>query len=307
MKHFALFAAGALASCAAAPVEQPAPTSVFPSLSHAEFPGAQRLLEGFDERTPDVDWVPGDRALFGLRLETGDEAFSWLLDVEALAPATIPALSHAVRVGDTGWMISTDPVPTDVVARVFDGNGHLLTDTRIRLPAGYLSRGVLAAIDRSRTSNASPAEPRLQPGELLELIRDQHCARLAIQSMLSIVQHDEELAAYFWQVVEKPSVWSVLGHFGITVDVDLPFEASIAAEVPASLPPADRACSVPMRIDVNGSPALFLDLLVVDARRPYSLCAGIVAAIARHPSDAGVRLRLQLLAARCGNGGSESS
>jgi hypothetical protein len=55
---------------------------------------------------------------------------------------------------------------------------------------------------------------------------------------------------------------------------------------------------IPLRVDVNGSPALFADLLATDPRRPLALCGGMVAIAAHHPTDSGIHFDAQLLAAR---------
>ena len=56
-----------------------------------------------------------------------------------------------------------------------------------------------------------------------------------------------------------------------------------------------------LQIIVNGSPALYVDLLATEASRPYAIGGGIVAAAARHPTRADTTFRMQLLAARCGS------
>jgi hypothetical protein len=79
----------------------------------------------------------------------------------------------------------------------------------------------------------------------------------------------------------------------------MPFEHSVpAASLPAPLPPQPRAVVIPLRIDVNGSPALFADVLATDPRRPLSLCGGMVVASAHHPTEPGVHFDVLLLAAR---------
>jgi formylglycine-generating enzyme required for sulfatase activity len=186
-----------------------------------------------------------------------------------------------------------------VVATVCDEQGKKLTSSVVKLPVRLLGRGVLPAIDcalEAAQAQATPGEPArevsLQP--LVE-------ATIGLMSLLNVVQEDDALAEYFWQVVEKPSIWSVITGFGVKATFSMGFEKSVAAaNLPADLPAADRAFVVPMQIDVNGSPALFLELTATDAARPFSLCGGIVAGVARHPTKADYALELQLIAARLG-------
>ena len=73
---------------------------------------------------------------------------------------------------------------------------------------------------------------------------------------------------------------AVANGFGVKTTFSMGFDKSVpAVHLPPDLPGSDRAFVVPMQIDVNGSPALFLELLATDAARPFSLCGGIVAGI----------------------------
>ena len=126
-------------------------------------------------------------------------------------------------------------------------------------------------------------------------------AYLALRSFLDLVRHDRELADHFWTLIDKPGLWSVLRHTGVKTSIDLPFERAVPTEPPAPHSAAQRAFLLPMRIDANGRPALLVDVVATDARRPYALCGGVLAAIARHPTRDDVRLELHLLAARSGD------
>ena len=303
------FAAAALLTACAAPVPPPPPSADFPALAAAEFPGAAALLAGFDPRSDDATWLAHDRALFGLRLDRDGEVVRWLLLVETplgqhLVARAADGGEHRVALGATAtwrFAVQRDGASGEVLVtsrlvtakvRVFTADGALLTDTEDTLPADLLGRGLLPAIDRALAAAAA--------GTSVPTDRATLEGYLAVRQLLEIVRGNEALADYFWQVVEKPSVWSVITHLGVDVAVDVPLEQAIPAPAPAGLPAGERTFAVPLRIEVNGAPALYVDLLATDARRPYALCGGLVAAVARHPSRPERTFRLQLLAARNG-------
>ncbi|HEU4418709.1 MAG TPA: formylglycine-generating enzyme family protein, partial [Planctomycetota bacterium] len=188
-----------------------------------------------------------------------------------------------------------------VMATVCDEQGRKLTASVVKLPVRLLGRGVLPAIDCAVAATQAQAQGSLSEPAREVALHPLIETTLGLMSLLNVVQENDELAEYFWQVVEKPSIWSVITGFGVKTTFSMGFERSVpAANLPPDLPGSDRAFVVPMQIDVNGSPALFLELTATDAARPYSLCGGIVAGIARHPTKTDHALELQLIAARLG-------
>ncbi|HZJ71177.1 MAG TPA: hypothetical protein VFF36_09615, partial [Planctomycetota bacterium] len=83
MKHLVpVLACVAVAACAAPPV-QPPPATHFVPLSADAFPGASKVLIGFDERRSDAEWQPHDQVLFAVQFDKGGELVRWLLQLEA--------------------------------------------------------------------------------------------------------------------------------------------------------------------------------------------------------------------------------
>ncbi len=305
--------AALLVGCAAPTMLPPVPPGAFAPLSLAEFPGAAALLEGFDPRTGDADWAASDRLLFGLQLDGDGDSVRWLLLVElplgqrlrARAPDGSERLTAGGPVATWRFQVQHADGPREITiesrlvaarARVFTGAGELLTDTEDTLPTDVLAHGLVAAVEHARDATGHARDAGTTPVPDRTMLE----GLLAVQRLLEIVRGNDALADYFWRVVEKPSVWSVLTHFGVDVSVDFALERSAPVGLPAPLPPGPPSYAVPLRIDVNGSPALFVDLLASDAQRPYALCGGIVAAIARHPTRPERTFRMQLLAARLG-------
>lgn len=322
-----------LCACGTAPVAPPAPQQLPGDLQPAEFPGAAALLSGFDTPTDTGAWESGDRLLFGLRLRKRGEVHRWLLRLEVLfgqaplrvvasqpagtdgAPAQIDELQIDLPQGSWSYTVTVNGVPHDrivtsalspVRVRIDDADGRSLGDSVIHLPIDLLGRGMLAAVDAERAMAAAAADPAAggssAPPDIESLIANTRCsveAVIAAMSLLNVVQEDDLLARYFWQVVEKPSLWSVVTSLGVKATLSMPFAESLAATaLPPPLPPQPRAVVIPLRIEVNGGPALFADVLAIEPRRPFALCGGMVAVSAHHPTDPEVHFDVQLLAAR---------
>jgi hypothetical protein len=299
-----------LFGCSSAPVTiAPPDASTVPTLTLAEFPGA---TTGFDDRRDDDAWDGSDQVVFALRLRKGAEVHRWLLTLDVILGENLIAMVDGGKQRISLWQdktwtyewtengkateqsVTSKMLPVGVT--VHDEAGRKLSNSVVKLPSRLLGRGLLPAIETSfeiaARQGQAPTEADGRP--LIE-------AMLGMMSLLNVVQEDDALADYFWQVVEKPSVWSLITGLGARASMSMPFEQSLpATRLPANLPPTEPAYVVPVRIDVNGSPALLADVVAVDARRPYALCGGMVAAVARHPSNPDITFELQLIAAHCG-------
>jgi len=284
-------------------------------LPKTEFPGANRMAAGFDARTEDGAWESDDEVVFALRLRRGEKVDRWLLRLCVVLGERLTGslgnegiglweeMSWTYTITDHGKrkdaQVTSKLLP--VMATVCDEQGKKLTASVVKLPVRLLGCGVLPAIDCAMAATQAQAQGNLSEPAREVALHPLVEATLGLMSLLNVVQEDDALAGYFWQVVEKPSLWSVITGFGVKTTFSMGFEKSVpAANLPPDLPAADRAFVVPMQIDVNGSPALFLELTATDAARPFSLCGGIVAGVARHPTKADYALELQLIAARLG-------
>ena len=307
----ASFAAG-LAACAAAPVPAAPPDpDAFPALALAEFPSLRSEEIGFAPRATGSAWAAGDEVVYAVRLQKGDDVVRWLLRMSALV-----GQETAERLGTGGdaaflwekktwswtWTIGGEQKELaveawllPVTATVTDEHGRVLTSSLVKLPVDLLSRGVLPAVDCLRGD--ATKTPIVEEAVLRPLVD----ATIAMMTLLNVVQDDDALAEHFWQVVEKPSVWSVIGNLGVRASLTMSFEKAVPVPMPSPrLPPAERAFVVPLRIDVNDRPALLVDVVAIDAARPFAICGGLVAATARHPTRSDTKLELQLVGAHCG-------
>lgn len=322
MRHLLppVLAATLLGACSSAPIPMAPPDpGAAATLSLAEYPGAPDPTTAFDARAESNAWHSDDQVVFALRLRKGDEVHRWLLKLEVVFEQhMIARLEDGSKTAIGLWQegawqytVTENGVPVHktitspvlpVAVTVADEQGEPFAKSMVRLPSRLLGGGILRGIDASLAftaaadATAQPAQPAAVP-DLAPYIE----SMLGVISLLNVVQEDDALADYFWQVVEKPSIWSLVTNFGAKTTLSMPFEASVpATSLPAHLPDPGRAFVVPLRIDVNGSPALLADVVAVDSSRPYALCGGMVAAVARHPSKPDVTFEVQLLSAKLG-------
>ncbi|MCA8952482.1 MAG: hypothetical protein KDE27_23425 [Planctomycetes bacterium] len=304
------------AACSSVPLELRAPDPALTvSVDAAEFPGATRLLRGFDQRDTASAWQDGDRVLFGLRLKNGTETRRWLLRLEVAlrtdpgegddrAPIDQRSWHYTAVIADEPRRIEIDSRLARVRVTVHDQQAELLGESSVFLPADLMTRGLLPGVECALTHQQQGGD--FSSFASVEQVRPMAEGLVALIALLQVVQNDDVLEDYFWQVVQKPSVWSVIAGFGVRASLTASLEKSTAVTaLPAQLPAGTRAYATPLRVDVNDNPALLADVVVVDAARPYALCAGIVAATARHPNKPDVTFDVQLLAARSGSGATQ--
>lgn len=292
-------------------------------LSVEAFPGAAAILSGFDAEGDDREWAIGDQALFGLRLQKGDEVQCWLMHLRVQG-ARQPKQHGTFKMQDgtevggiefdlnnygtqsfTGqqegepFTCRIKSLLLPVAVTIYDGSGQQLGSSQVQLPADVLGRGLLPSIDAGLAfEKARLAGKPMAAAARAALRQPMLDGYVCLMSIVNLVQEDDVLAQYFWQVVQKPGVWSVLTSLGVQVSTSMQLERSVPAAMPATMPYLDRAMVLPLRIDVNGEPALFVDVLATTPRRPLALCGGMVAAAARHPTDGRLHFDVQLLASR---------
>jgi len=297
-------------------------------LSADAFPGAKDLLRGFDALASDAEWRAGDEVLYGLRLRSGARARHWMLHLRVTEPLAIARDGDEVAAGNPlpplEWSIRINGEPREfrsrrcrVVATVTDEAGLVLGRSEPLLPRDLLEQGFSKACElvqqrfaaqRSRVGS-SPDRPDPLAGAFYndggyEFYDGMDVGPLADATvctiaLLQVVQEDAVLAPLLWEVVERPSFWSVVGNLGARVVLRPRFHA--AAEAPSPLDAdAGAVWRVPMSLVINDVPALQADLLVAATAPPFALCGGVLLITARHPSRANVEFSCLLLGARRG-------
>ena len=120
-------------------------------------------------------------------------------------------------------------------------------------------------------------------------------------SLVSLAQGDELLSDLMWDVIDKPSIFSVITSLGVNV-VSSP-RYDLARELPGGIEGLNvpgPLWAFPITFTINDELALTLDVIVADASPPWSITSGIVAFQGQHPTK-DVRVLARLVGARSGD------
>lgn len=289
-RHCRWWFAPLLTACANAPdfSVRPAPAE----LTRAEFPGAARLLAGFSPLTFRAEWLPGDTVLYGLRLRRGAELQRWLLCLH-VEQVDVPASQRVWNLQVNGEPVQFRSGASRVLALVADEHGAVLGATHPLMPRDFLARGLAHACERVtengdvRRGRGDGVDPRL----LAEAV-------VSAMALLDTVREDPLLSPILWQVVQRPSLWSVVSSLGVAIVVQPRFAQTQEVAPPLDGVPHARAFRLPIDLFVNDTPALCAELTVGTALPPFGVGGGILGAVARHPTDPDVQFEVLLLAAR---------
>ncbi len=312
-RRLTLACAVGLAGCAAVPNEALKSLSWMkwrvPFLAPELFPAASRLLKGFDERTEAADWRAGDSVLYGLDLWNGKSRRRWLVRLTVRADRS----DRSGRVGMTfalsngqnfRWEFEEPWFP--IRFEIFDAvSGARLDRTEADLMP-LLAEGFLGLV-RPKPGVRRQKQPpyRALGSEALQRFARPSAGMIMLGRVL---QSNRVLVHYLLQLIDRPSLWSILWHLGIDLTVS-PFfdEFRRTNDEPPNVPPSDEHVIFPLVATVNGNVQTQAEVLAVDPRRPYALLGGIVAAHAENPSNLKKHMDLILLAARLGGNGGQAS
>ncbi len=279
-------------------------------IAPADFPAAAQLLAGFDRVVDDPEWCVGDAVLFGLQLRRGAARRHWLLhvrltEVQAIARPGDAGDAPGERLPPLAWNLRVDDAPRTfhsrcarVAVTVASPAGEVLGRSEPLVPRDLLARGFAAACRSVHERRGRQPEDRaaFYDGLDAEPLAD---AAVAAVALLQVVQGDPVLSPLLWEVVEPPSVWSVVRHLGARLVLEPRFHAALPASSPVPQLPVST-WNVPMTLSVNAEPTLEFELAVTPAGSPLGLAAGVLAAVARNPRRHDVDFRLLLLGARRG-------
>jgi hypothetical protein len=125
----------------------------------------------------------------------------------------------------------------------------------------------------------------------------------ALFSYFDVVQHTEGLEDILFKVVRKPSLWSVIRHVGVKVNLRFDVKHVTPAKPEEwGLPTGSAIYYFPLGIDLNGQPALKVTFAVTSARPPLLACGGIIGMLAERPGDKETYLTLRIVSARLASG-----
>ena len=155
----------------------------------------------------------------------------------------------------------------------------------------------------SSPPNAAQVAEARRVAERLQLtVEDERALAGGIPALFSyfdVVEHTEGLEDILLKVVRKPSLWSVIRHIGVTVN--LRFDVKhIAPAKPEqwNLPAEAPIYYFPMGVDLNNQPALTVTFAVTSARPPLLTCGGIIGMLAERPGDKETYLTLRIVSAK---------
>jgi hypothetical protein len=159
----------------------------------------------------------------------------------------------------------------------------------------------------SNLPNAAQVDEGKKLAEALKLTdADERALGALIPAMLSyfeVVEHTEGLEDILLRVVEKPSLWSVVRHMGVSVDLELDSKHFAPADLTSwGLPASQAAYYFPITLELNHRLALTVTFVVTNPRPPLLACGGVVGMLAERPGDKQTYLTMRVISARCAAG-----
>lgn len=244
----------------------------------------------------------GDRLVFEFRIDGEGDASSRFLAFEVLGPAMkdgkrrwlhFSVESHWTVPGtlENRWrQVSIRSPMHRVGIQLYDGQGLPVASSEVHL-AEFVGLGQMAACDA--VDDSQRVEPSTED-EMEELVDGLVLGSQSLVALLTLAEADELLSDLLWDVIRKPSLFSLIAHLGAKVSLAPDYTKSERLDVaPAGVELPGPFRSLPVTIKINGRVALILELVVTDPQPPASITSGIVAFVGRHPtSNLAVRGRL---------------
>jgi len=255
---------------------------------------------------------PGDSAAVLITFVQKEKRRQWLLYFEATAPdpKNPPPKNRATFVvtSSFGPPQKFHSVPVAAKLRLLGPFAPVETDAQFFLNQDFLGLGLdqsAALLARwSKTNhfsgpiysqaikamNPTPAEQRAI------------CATFpALFSYADIVQHTEGLDDLFFKLVDFPSLWSVVSHFGVKMDFSFGNGRPPGAADPAdwNLPASASVYYFPWLLCLNQQPAMKVILVVTDPRPPRLICGGVTGILAESAGSADTYMSFRLIGAKC--------
>lgn len=243
-------------------------------------------IDGIDPPAPADRVEKGDRILYGVAFEKGETRRSWLVHVEVEDPRFEP---RRTRDGTTRYLLRMS-------VRVCDDTGAELGRDLITVSRHDLVFGLFRACRGDEPEDATGDAP------LAWRIPADVRGDLALRNMLRVVRESAVLYDILWTVLDKPSIFSVIGNLGVRVSVHEDF-AKARELAPLTIAGQTFAgYELPVELRLNGLPALRSRVLVTEPNSPLNLSAGILRLDAFQPSDPTARVSIRVLAARRADG-----
>jgi hypothetical protein len=292
-------------------------------------------IEGIDPPSATNTLNPGDSAttLFTL-FEKGEKKTQWVLLIEADAPGPqekkhappAPVVVYAGAGDKLEFTHEMAPATLRLVGPFIEVKGKTKSakvedkTEHVTLDKGFLAIGhdeAAAAIHRIMQKHlhgnmqvrdrpfteAEIAEGRKDVAALQLTAADERAligSSMALESYFDLVGETPGLDDVAMKVVKLPSIWSVVEHFGVRVNVDVVRKDVAPMDAGRWALPAETPCyDLPLVFRFNDQPAIIVSLLAVPARPPMLSCGGIISLLAEKPGDKDTYLILQIISAHC--------
>jgi hypothetical protein len=245
----------------------------------------------------------GDRVAFALELATDARLRQWLLLLEAKKQVDGGEQCTLTLTATDGRRFTLRSGATEVMVAVrgpFEVGSSAPVESReeiARVPTAFLKEGVDGACEvgmrMTRAASAPSSEPQASDADMRTF-----CGGIgALYAFLQVVQNNHVLRSILYEVVEKPSLLSiVLAGFSVSLGIEPHFP--LIEPIADPLPGVGRGYRLPIDLALNGAPALRMELLVVRPLSPLHICGGIIALRATHPTREEHRFAVWLISAR---------
>lgn len=301
-----------------------------------DFAHGAQILAGFDSIGVADDLAVGDTLLYGIRLDVGDRSKIWYLRLRVDRIETAERLSwrrlqpfekqvttaRRKREAEAALQSAQErPVPLSlddmlvktpgawISVEAFDQMGASLgaavsEESVRRLRTGLWSACVAGHAQHDLMQGWASPERRGEVREVDEAAyADIETVALGVascDSFFAILRTNTVMKQILYEVIALPSFWSIVTNLGVRAGFGIDFFAATRVAPECAANANGLVWSVPMTIDLNDQPALLVRILAAPPRGPAAAAAGVYGLVGRHPTDAGRRVHVQLLASRRG-------
>lgn len=288
---FSLAAGAALLGCAGS---EPAPEPAA---------GPTRARERLDPLEDAPSWRPGDRAVFRVLIADGERERAWRVEIVDISPPNglLFTRTCTITCNDERHTEQIHVIPVLVAV------GEEGADLDLRpsdLPKEYAERGLYELcerLDRLAIRDYESLDPERRAEAAAVYCESLVPGYATLQFVLDAVQQDERLSELMYQVVEKPSLFSVLWSRGVELSITPDLLASRRTANPLPGPHGELpAYLLPVHVTANDSPALEIELVACPPRPPLHVAAGVVRLVGWNPEHPERRVTIDLVGARRG-------
>jgi hypothetical protein len=285
------------------------------------------------------DPAAGDGVVFAITLEQGERTRTWQLEVKveevavhrALEFRDVQAFELRVQPGEARrrqiessnaafrkqliaddldlWDLARETPVARIRVEAFDASGASAGKAESTAIVSQLRRGLLPAaraghrqreLMRGRVEAGLEAPMLTVDDDAYDDIRAVADGVASCTLFFQILQENPVTRQILREVLQLPSLWSLLTHWGVHISFAIDFFAAERVD-PARFPGEQRELwSVPMTLLLNGQPGFLARVIVGPAGSPDGTAAGIYGIVARHPTDGDRRVRVRLLSSRRG-------